>query len=121
METPATGTPIPRFHNDAQAHGVSATMVPRKPESSPDEFLMTEGWQRLFDAAIGREDVVEFTVRQGGGATVRVSETTIEIPKILAQPLRVAHLCRCCWTLASGDQLTSQLWRCDECRQIAAY
>jgi hypothetical protein len=64
---------------------------------------------------------VEFTVRQGSGATVRVSETTIEIPKILAQPTRVAHLCRCCWTLASGDQLTGQLWRCDECRQIAAY
>lgn len=129
MATPPAG--VPAVHAGATARGevtavatastvATATIIPRKPQLSPDEFLLTEGWQRIFDAAIGRDDVVEYTVRQGG-AVVRMSETTLEIPKILAMPERVAHLCKYCWELQSGDQLTGQLWRCDGCRQIAAY
>jgi hypothetical protein len=121
MGTPPTGTPIVRAVARATPErGATATIVPRRPGLSPDEFLMTEGWQRIFDAAVGRDDVVEYTVRQGG-AVVRMSETTLEIPRILATPERVAHLCKHCWELSSGDQLTGQLWRCDGCRQIAAY
>ena len=133
MPTPPFGTrvptpPQPSTRDDprltaaraASPTGVTAVIVPPKPDLTPDEFLVTEGWQRLFDAALSRDDVLSFTVRNAG-ASVKLTETTLEIPKILDPAERTPHLCKCCRKLSDGDKLTGRLWRCDSCHQIAAY
>jgi len=135
MPTPPGGTPLPPLppspgtvrpdDRTTAAHAasptdVTAVVVPPCPDLTPDEYLLTRGWERLFDEALRREDLVSFTVRHAG-ATVRLTETTLEIPKILDPAERVPHLCRHCHALHGGDKLTGRLWRCDGCHQIAAY
>jgi hypothetical protein len=98
------------------------TSVPPIPTITPDEFLMTVGWDRLFQQALDErfDDVVNFTLRQRG-AVVRVSETTVEIPKISAEPVLEAHLCKNCHEFNSGDSFGGRMWRCSGCLSIAAY
>lgn len=100
---------------------IDPTDLPTMPILTPDEFLMTRGWDALFDVVKHDEvDTLSFTLRQGGAAA-RVSDTTIEIPKIPAQPEQVPHLCKHCHELHAGLSLGSRMWRCDGCKKVAAY
>lgn len=97
------------------------TDYPTMPILTPDEFLMTKGWDSLFKTATEDvSDTLSFTLKQSG-AVVRVSDSTIEIPKVSAEPVQVPHLCKHCHELQSGESLGGRMWRCDGCKMVAAY
>jgi hypothetical protein len=108
--TPPTGTP-----------GLDPADIPTMPIMTPDEYLVTEGWDKLFKVVDNDEvDTLSFALKRGG-ATVRVSDTTIEIPKIPAEVTQTPHICRHCHEMQLGDSLGGRMWRCDGCKTVGAY
>lgn len=109
--TPPSGTSVP----------TDPASIPTFPVLTPSEFLATRGWDGLFQVVDHDEvDTLSFTLRRGGAA-VRVSDTTIEIPKIPVEQTQVPHLCKHCQELHSGLGLGGRMWRCDGCKMVAAY
>ena len=91
------------------------------PETNTDDLLMSEDWDRIFDEAISRTDVIEVSFAPDGSVRAVMNEDTVELGKVLPDPVQEAHLCKHCGELHPGDVYGERVWRCSNCKMTDSY